>query len=173
MTAEPRRSRPEAPSTPAGASAGSGHASRAQAAPGAAVRLGLTLYDDPVAKPRPRVLRSGHTYTPTHALEAERRLRQAWVEKHGAVPLEGPLSLDVTVMLRMPAGIAKKHRNAAQPVKRPDLDNYIKTALDGLSGVAFVDDSQVVEISARKQYAWFGGQHMTPGWDLQLEGVTT
>lgn len=33
---------------------------------------------------------------------------------------------------------------------RGDLDNYVKTVLDALNGVAWPDDSQVVKITAIK-----------------------
>ena len=40
---------------------------------------------------------------------------------------------------------------------RPDLDNMLKSILDGLKGAAYVDDSQVVRVSAERynilQYA--------------------
>lgn len=130
-------------------------------------RRTLVLYEDPVAKPRPRVTRTGHAYTPTHAMEAERRLRQAWVGEHGAAPLAGPVSLDLEVWLRMPGSVPKKHRATARPVKRPDLDNFAKTVLDALNGVAWLDDAQVVEITCRKSYA--DPVQGVPGWSIQVE----
>ena len=36
--------------------------------------------------------------------------------------------------------------------KKPDIDNVIKSILDGLNGVAYSDDSQVVDISCSKCY---------------------
>jgi len=32
--------------------------------------------------------------------------------------------------------------------KKPDIDNVIKSLLDGMTGAAYVDDSQVMEIHA-------------------------
>lgn len=37
--------------------------------------------------------------------------------------------------------------------KKPDLDKLVRSCKDALSKVAFRDDSLVIEISARKQYA--------------------
>ena len=34
----------------------------------------------------------------------------------------------------------------------PDVDNILKIVLDGLNGVAYADDSQVVEAACRKHY---------------------
>jgi len=36
--------------------------------------------------------------------------------------------------------------------KRPDLDKLVRAVLDGLTGIAFPDDSQVVRIVAEKRY---------------------
>jgi Holliday junction resolvase RusA-like endonuclease len=36
------------------------------------------------------------------------------------------------------------------PTAKPDLDNYVKSALDALKGIVFFDDCQVVAIDARK-----------------------
>ena len=36
--------------------------------------------------------------------------------------------------------------------KKPDIDNVIKSVLDGLNGVAYEDDKQVVKLTANKYY---------------------
>jgi len=36
--------------------------------------------------------------------------------------------------------------------KRPDIDNLIKSVVDGLNGIAFKDDAQIVNIRAEKLY---------------------
>ena len=38
-------------------------------------------------------------------------------------------------------------------MKRPDLDNLIKSVLDALNGVAYKDDCQIVTMLSRKNYA--------------------
>lgn len=37
-----------------------------------------------------------------------------------------------------------------RPAKRGDLDNRIKILLDALEGIAFENDSQIIEIHARR-----------------------
>ena len=39
------------------------------------------------------------------------------------------------------------------PFVKPDLDKLVRAVLDGLTGAAFKDDSQVVELMASKRYA--------------------
>ena len=39
------------------------------------------------------------------------------------------------------------------PTARPDLDNYIKAALDAINAIVVADDSQVVDLVAIKRYA--------------------
>ena len=68
-------------------------------------------------------------------------------------PLEGPVSVHVALCPEMTAkGLASK--------TRLDLDNCLKVALDALQGVAFVNDKQIVELSAKLGPAQIGGALM-------------
>ena len=37
-------------------------------------------------------------------------------------------------------------------IKRPDVDNYVKFYMDCMNKVVYLDDSQVIEIYAKKEY---------------------
>ncbi len=133
-------------------------------------RLSFTVPVEPVPMARPRVaLRGGrpHGYTPTKTARSCWEIRQCALAALGsAEPFAGPLSVTVVVFLRMPGSVPKRDRLTALPAKRPDLDNYVKCLLDGLSPL-WGDDSQVVDLVARKRYAVTG----SPRWDIAVEAV--
>lgn len=115
------------------------------------------LEGEPVAKARPRMTRSGHVYTPDKTTKAENEIRRAWQEKHGSM-IEGPVAVSVVFMLKMPTNWSKAKKLLTQdqevlPTKKPDVDNLVKTVFDALNGLAYEDDKQIVELSARKVYA--------------------
>lgn len=89
----------------------------------------------PHGKRRPRVaLRRGNrvvTYTPRETREYEERV--AWEARAAAVTM-----IDGPVALRM--WLYSKGR------RRADIDNAAKSIMDGLNGVAYRDDSQVVAL---------------------------
>jgi Holliday junction resolvase RusA-like endonuclease len=75
----------------------------------------------------------------------------------GRAPLDGAIALDIQIAMPVPASWPKKRQAAAlrgevRPAGRPDLDNLLKAISDGMNGVVFRDDSQVVEVTARKIY---------------------
>ena len=126
----------------------------------------ITIPGDPTPKGRPRMTRTGHTYTPARTRDYEARIRAAWTSEK----LSGPLRAIITAYIRIPKSAKMAVRKNMlsgheKPTKRPDLDNYIKSALDGLNGLAFDDDSQVIEIIARKAY----GEE--PRLVISLEGL--
>lgn len=112
---------------------------------------------EPVAKGRPKLSRYG-TYTPKKTKEYEEHIKQEWRKNGYKEPLKGA----VAVSIRFCRGIQKSGSKAVRmkkilgqikPTVKPDLDNYIKAVLDGLNGLAWVDDSQIVEITASKEYS--------------------
>lgn len=81
----------------------------------------------------------------------------AWIDD----PVEGPVRVEVDFYLERPKGHMGTGRNAGAvrasapplPVVRPDVDKLLRGVLDALTGLAWVDDSQVVEVAVRKRYA--------------------
>jgi Holliday junction resolvase RusA-like endonuclease len=142
------------------------------------VNISLTVLEEPVAKPRPRARNFGgriSVYTPTAAKEAEHRIRQQWRAEGFNETLYGPLRVILTAFVSRPQYHYRSGRNGALlrpfapawPAVKPDLDNYIKTVLDALNGVAWKDDAQVIDISASKRYASAGPAR----WEILVEEV--
>ena len=76
--------------------------------------------------------------------------------------LDGPLELSVTFIMPRPKALGDKP--APPMVQRPDADKLLRSTCDGLTGTAYVDDSQVVTIHAHKRRAEPGetpGAHIT------------
>jgi Holliday junction resolvase RusA-like endonuclease len=118
----------------------------------------ITIGGEPVAKGRPRMTRRGFAYTPSHTrkYEAHGRLA-AQVAMGDRAPIEGPVRLELLAELAIPASWSQKKRARAitgdvLPISRPDLDNYVKAAQDAICEIVVRDDSQIVEVCARKRY---------------------
>lgn len=115
-------------------------------------RLKFTVPGTPVAKARPRVTRSGHTYTPAKTVEQERLIQYAFRREH-AEPTESPLEVHIRAVMPYPKSMSKKARKAAVwHTRRPDADNLAKTVLDALNGLAYKDDGQVSRLVIEKVY---------------------
>ena len=119
----------------------------------------FTIDGPAVAKGRPRMTRKGFAYTPaaTRKYEAHGRLA-AQLAMFGRSPITGPVAVVMSVELPGPASWSGKRRAAAitgdiRPTTRPDVDNYVKSVADAINGIVIHDDSQIVELDARKVYA--------------------
>ena len=114
----------------------------------------------PVPKARARVTRRGITYTPRETLNYEAQVRVAYANAYpGRQPFAAgtALALQLEAHFPLPAGAPKRLRRQMEAgtttpmTQRPDLDNLVKTVLDALNRVAWADDGQVAEITARKR----------------------
>jgi Holliday junction resolvase RusA-like endonuclease len=119
----------------------------------------VVIAGEPVAKARPRLTRRGIAYTPAHTrkYEAHGRLA-AQLAMDGRPPIEVPVRLELVVELPIPCSWSGRRRALAVtgdllPTSRPDVDNYIKAGLDSLNEIVVRDDSQIVEITARKRFS--------------------
>ena len=120
----------------------------------------------PRGKGRPRFARRGNfvkTYTDAKTVGYEDQVRIYARQAMGnSEPLKTALEAFIYVRLPVPQSYSKKRTEAClsgleRPCKKPDLDNIVKSYMDGMNGIVYVDDSQVVEIHTTKVYAETAG----------------
>jgi Holliday junction resolvase RusA-like endonuclease len=119
----------------------------------------------PVPKGRPRFARRGKfvsTYSPKTTVDYESKVAEAARQAMGSQePLEGPVVACIYITLPIPASYSKKRTQAClsgeeRPTKRSDIDNFVKALFDGMNGIVFADDSQVVSLHATKVFGTLG-----------------
>jgi Holliday junction resolvase RusA-like endonuclease len=72
-------------------------------------------------------------------------------EKTSLVIFTGAVKVDAIFVLPRPKATPKKKTPPA--IKKPDSDKLARAVLDGMTGVVYVDDSQVVDVHSRKRLA--------------------
>ena len=70
----------------------------------------------------------------------------------GAKPVDGAIGIEIVFRVRRPKTVKRDY-----PTVAPDLDKYIRGVLDALTGIAYQDDSQVIDIKAKKVYSDIAG----------------
>ncbi len=121
----------------------------------------FTIPGDPVGKSRARSTKAGHHYTPYKTRAYEKRVAraaQAAMLAAGLQPLTGPVQLIIVCRFAVPKSWPEWKRTAAlehriRPTGKPDIDNVCKSVTDGLNGIAWLDDAQVVQIVCEKSYS--------------------
>lgn len=112
----------------------------------------------PVPKGRSRSTRSGHHYTPAKTRAYEELVALRAKEAMREPPLEGPLQVSITFFMPIPASWSKGKRDRAHSglidhTVKPDLSNLAKSIEDGMNGIVYQDDSQLVGIIIWKRYS--------------------
>ena len=124
----------------------------------------FTVYGKPIGKQRPRFdRRGGHMYTPKETVMYEKAIEEACLlaMKNGDLLSFNPdeaLAVRVDAYYPIPQSWSKRKKEQAvigllAPVSKPDIDNVLKSILDGAQGIAFYDDKQIVEAGIKKYYS--------------------
>lgn len=113
---------------------------------------------EPKGKGRPRMTRSGHTYTPKDTEVYENLVRHSFLGRYADfTPIEGSLTVIINAVYSIPKSVSKKKRQQMlnreiRPTKKPDVDNITKAILDSLNQITYRDDSQVTSLIVTKEY---------------------
>jgi Holliday junction resolvase RusA-like endonuclease len=118
----------------------------------------VVIPGEPVAQGRPRFSSHGgfpRAYDPKKSKEGKQSVRffvAKAMQDQDIEILSGPIMMRVQFGIKLPKSQERKRtpRPRVWRVKKPDLDNLIKLIKDGCSGIAFLDDNQIVKVSAEK-----------------------
>lgn len=116
-------------------------------------RISFEVPGEPVAKERPRTnMATGVVYTPAKTKNYEETVKWCYqMAAHGArFPDNEPLSMLVVAYRPIPKSASAKKKSlmragAERPITKPDWDNVGKIVSDALNGIAYRDDSQIVD----------------------------
>lgn len=122
----------------------------------------IEIDGEPVAKGRGKIGRMANgrpvIFTPAKTRANENLIKMAaMAAMKGRDPIRGAVMVRVGVYIGFPKSMSKKKLLDAEmglirPCVKPDLDNFIKSCLDGCNTIVFVDDNQVVELEGFKMY---------------------
>ncbi|MGU2444416.1 RusA family crossover junction endodeoxyribonuclease [Burkholderia cenocepacia] len=137
----------------------------------AARRVHRSRYASREGTPEIRAPRRGAhvtTYTPEKTERYENLVKMAArAAMRSASPYAGPIRLIVHIGLPIPASWSMKRQNEAAAgaigaTKKPDWSNVVKSIEDGLNGIVYVDDAQIVDGWISKRYS------RTPGVRVEV-----
>ena len=117
-------------------------------------KLIISIPAEPVAQGRPRLSNRGgfaRAYDPPKSRSwkafvadyAETAMKKAGIE----APIDGPLLVKVRFAFPLPKSqYRKKTKPASWHMKRPDLDNLYKGLIDGMEGIVYHRDAEIVKV---------------------------
>ena len=101
-------------------------------------------------------------YTPLKTRQLETTIRDfALIEmlkqRFGKIEAPMPVKAAIVAVFPVPDSYSKKRKadclsGREAPTKKPDTDNIAKLVLDSLNGLAYDDDSQIVQLTVTKVY---------------------
>ena len=120
------------------------------------MKVDFTIPSAPVPKSRPRFNKNtGRAFTDDKTRIFENIVSLAYGARHYFD--DSYIRIRMKFKFEVPKSYSKKKRiDALEGKIRPtkaDIDNYIKSVLDGLNGKAFKDDRYIYAILAEKEYA--------------------
>lgn len=124
--------------------------------------IAFTVPGQPQGKGRPRIGKIGahaRMFTPAKTVAYEGLIAHAaQLAMAGRPMLDGPVEVSLAIECQVPASWSQKKQRQAlagevMPTTKPDVDNVVKAVFDGLNGVLWRDDVQVVSLRLRKRYS--------------------
>ena len=115
----------------------------------------LEIKDKAIGKQRPRFTKWGGTYTPEKTKNYETMIGLKFKEKYKIEPSDKPMKAYIVFIFEPPKSLSNKKREKLlleHYIKKPDIDNLVKSVLDGLNKIAYMDDAQICKIDAKKEY---------------------
>lgn len=128
----------------------------------------FTIPGDVIPQGRPRFATKGRggrplpfvkTYDPPKSTEYKKKVAMlAKIAMRGRSPMAGAVSVDLRLFRKCPVGMKKADRERAIkgqlcPIIGFDVDNSAKGIMDGMAGIVFGNDKQVVILHVEKHYA--------------------
>lgn len=114
------------------------------------MKLSFVIPGKPVGKQRPKFVRRGAyvgTYTPKQTVDYEKYIKDCFKEKYPEwIPTEKPLLMNIKAFFVRP----KSNKNIQPITIRLDADNIAKIICDGLNGIAYKDDKQIIGLIVNK-----------------------
>ena len=125
------------------------------------MRVEFTVPGVVVGKQRPKFSRQGpyvRTFTPQKTVNYETLVKMEYFRQCKNKKLAGAIKAEMWFYFPIPKSESKKKQAAMlsgeiRHTKKSDIDNCIKSVLDGLNKMAFDDDGQIAEIHAYKFYS--------------------
>jgi Holliday junction resolvase RusA-like endonuclease len=113
----------------------------------------IEIQTEPVAKARARtVIVNGqcHSYTPERTKNAQDLIRLRCMRHQEQCFGEHiPVKLTIVFYRTKSRWLSKKE---TLPMRKPDIDNYVKCVMDSINGVLVADDAQITSLSAKKRW---------------------
>lgn len=122
-------------------------------------KLFFSIPGAPKGKGRPRMMRTGHTYTPPGTAAYENLVRLSFARTYpNHTPISGRVMAEISIYYPIPKSWPKKRwelwkAGEVFPLVKPDIDNVVKAVLDSLNNIAFTDDSHVTDAAIKKRYS--------------------
>ena len=121
----------------------------------------IVIPGTPVPQLRPRAVRMGkgiRMYDPKKVKDYKKYVASVAKQEWKQEPLESALTVSIDVYRDIQKSGSKKNKQMKEdkiilPTNKPDITNYVKGIEDALNGIVYADDSQIVELIARKFYS--------------------
>lgn len=130
-------------------------------------RIAFTVRGTPVAQGSMRAPRAGVVLHDNRSLISWRNTI-GWAAKEamlGSEMFAGAVSVEAHFRLERPSSVSREAREYPT-VRKNDIDKLTRALLDALSGIAFVDDGHVCDLTVTRRYDDF---HEGPGVDVVVE----